>query len=50
METNVSFGYACAASMEDFKWEFSYSAVYMVWVAGYLNDAALVDFLKRAQA
>ena len=49
METNVNFGYACAASMEDFKWEFSYSAIYMVWVSGYLNDTALAAFLRRAK-
>ena len=36
--------------MDHFEWEHEYTAVYMVWVAGYLGDAALVDFLKRAQA
>ena len=36
--------------MEHFEWEHEYSAVYMVWVAGYLYDAALVDFLKKAKA
>ena len=38
------------ATMEHFEWEHEYSAVYMVWVAGYLGCTALVDFLKKAQA
>ena len=49
MEKNVSFGYAGVATMEDFKWEFSYSAIYMVWVSGYLNDTALATFLRKAK-
>ena len=38
------------ATMEHFEWEQEYTAVYMVWVAGYLCDEALEDFLKKAQA
>ena len=30
MEKIVAFGYAGTATMENFKWEFSYSAIYMV--------------------
>ena len=30
-------------------WERDYNAVYMVWVAGYLDDLSLVTFLKRAK-
>ena len=49
LEKNVSFGYARAATIEDFEWEFSYSAIYMVWVSGYLNDTALAAFLRKAK-
>ena len=49
MDKNVAFGYAEEATMENFKWEFTYSAIYMVWVSGYLNDMALTSFLRRAK-
>ena len=35
--------------MEHFEWEQEYTAVYMVWVAGYLDDAKLAAFLKKAK-
>ena len=35
--------------MEHFEWDKEYTAVYMVWVAGFLGDEALVAFLKRAK-
>ena len=37
-------------TMEEFKWELEYTAVYMVWVSGYLGNEALVTFLKRAKS
>ena len=49
LQKDVAFGYAEIANMEDFKWEFSYSAVFMVWVSGYLNNAALITFLRKAK-
>ena len=35
--------------MQDFKWTFSYSAVFMVWCVGYLKRPELVAFLRQAQ-
>ena len=35
--------------MEDFNWQFDYSGIFMVWVAGYLGDSALVKFLRKAK-
>ena len=37
------------AKMEQFKWTFSYSAIFMVWCAGYLDRPHLVAFLRQAQ-
>ena len=36
--------------MEQFKWEHEYTAIYMVWVCGYLCNDALVTFLKKAKS
>ena len=36
--------------MQTFKWSFSYSAIFMVWCAGYLSSNDLVVFLKKAKA
>ena len=49
LKKDIAFGYAEIANMEDFKWEFPYSAVFMVWVSGYLNNAALISFLRKAK-
>ena len=35
--------------MQDFRWTFTYSAIFMVWCAGYLDQAELVAFLRRAK-
>ena len=37
------------AKMEQFKWTFSYSAIFMVWCAGYLTKPQLIDFLMEAK-
>ena len=37
-------------TMEDFVFEHEYTAVFMVWVSGYLCNEALVTFLKKAKA
>ena len=44
------FGYAEQAYMQDFRWRFYYSAIYMVWCVGYLERAQLVAFLKTAKS
>ena len=36
--------------MEDFKWCYYYTGIFMVWVSGYLSNPMLVAFLKRAKA
>ena len=36
--------------MQSFKWVHSYSAIFMVWCAGYLSSSDLVAFLKKAKA
>ena len=35
--------------MESFTWPFSYSAIYMIYCAGYLHRKDLVQFLKKAK-
>ena len=35
--------------MQEFKWTFSYSAIFMVWCAGYLSQLNLVAFLQKAK-
>lgn len=35
--------------MQSFKWAFSYSAIFMVWCAGYLPRLELVSFLRKAK-
>ena len=37
------------SSMQTFEWSKSYSAVFMVWCSGYLDDAPLIRFLQDAQ-
>lgn len=36
--------------MQDFRWRFDYSAIFMVWCVGYLDRHNLIAFLKRAKA
>jgi len=35
--------------MQEFHWPFSYSAIFMVWCAGYLCREELIVFLRKAQ-
>ena len=35
--------------MQSFEWTFSYSAIFMVWCAGYLPRGELVTFLSKAK-
>ena len=43
-------GFIEQSSMQEFAFRHRYHAVYMVWVSGYLGDAELVAFLRRAKA
>lgn len=36
--------------MQKFAWPFFYSAIFMVWCSGYLQDKELTTFLQKAQA
>ena len=36
------------SSMQDYKWSFYYSGIFLVWCACYVNDEVLTGFLKRA--
>ena len=47
---NPKMGDIIEASMEDFEWNHDYSGIFMVWCSGYLDDSALVTFLKKAKA
>ena len=40
-----NFGYAEEALMQDFRWHYKYSAIFMVWCIGYLEWSELVPFL-----
>ena len=45
-----NLGYITKAKMQDFRWRYDYSAIFMVWCAGYLNQPDLVTFLKKAKS
>ena len=49
LRNNLRFGYAEQASMEHFQWRFHYSAIFMVWTAGYLPEEKLGNFLRIAK-
>ena len=42
-------GFVTKAKMQDFRWRSEYSAIFMVWCAGYLGQHDLVAFLKKAK-
>ena len=44
-----NLGYIEQATMESFRWRGDYGAIFMVWVAGYLDDDPLVAFLQKAK-
>ena len=46
---HARFGYSKQSTMQDFDWQFEYSGIFLVWVAGYLGDTALVNFLRKAK-
>ena len=48
MRDHPRCGYVSKATMQSFKWEFSYSAIFMVWCVGYLGRPELISFLKKA--
>ena len=50
MQSHKSKGYVACAGMQHFNWKFLYSAIYMVWCVGYLNDQELITFLCRAKS
>ena len=50
MGKHGALGYLTTATMQSFKWAYSYSAIFMVWCAGYLGRSELVTFLKKAKA
>ena len=35
--------------MQDFRWHYQYSAIFMVWCVGYLDWQELVTFLQKAK-
>ena len=49
MQGHPNTGIVVKASMETFRWSFQYSAIFMVWCAGYLGRASLVAFLSKAK-
>ena len=50
LRSSPNFGNVEQGTMQDYVWHFHYSAVYMVWCAGYLPDKLLVTFLKKAKS
>ena len=36
--------------MQSFIWKMKYTAIYMVWCVGYLDDQELVNFLRTAKS
>ena len=50
MQRNGATGFVQQATMQNFSWPFQYSAVFMVWCAGYLPSKELVAFLSKAKA
>jgi len=43
-------GQITQASMQEYKWQFFYNAIFMVWCAGYLEKGELVSFLRKCKA
>ena len=44
-----NLGYIEEAMMQDFRWHYQYSAIFMVYSIGYLDWTELVPFLQRAK-
>ena len=42
-------GQITQASMQEYKWQFFYNAIFMVWCAGYLEKGELVSFLRKCK-
>ena len=49
MRGHNAMGFVTKAKMQDFRWRSDYSAIFMVWCAGYLGQHDLVAFLKKAK-
>ena len=49
LQGSSSFGYAEQVSMKQFQWKYQYSAIFMVWSAGYISAEDLVIFLRDAK-
>ena len=49
MKSLKNCGKIVQSSMQTFQWAKSYSAIFMVWCSGYLNDVPLKQFLQDAQ-
>ena len=49
MRGNSALGYLSKAKMQEFRWRFDYSAIFMVWCAGYLGRPELVAFMRKAK-
>ena len=49
MEKHKACGKVYRASIQEPKWAFKYSAIYMVWCSGYVNRSNLIAFLREAQ-
>ena len=50
LKSHKKLGYISQATMQDFEWCFNYSAIFMVWCAGYLSRKDLISFLQKAKA
>ena len=49
MRGHKALGYVSIARMQEFQWRFDYSAIFMVWCAGYLGRQELLSFLRKAK-
>ncbi len=49
MVNQPNFGYAEQATMQGFRWHYNYSAIFMVWCVGYLENTDLIALLRRAK-
>ena len=49
MKDHPRGGHVTLAAMQDFRWTFHYSAIFMVWCSGYLGRQELVAFLRQAK-
>ena len=49
MRGHNAMGFVTKAKIQNYRWRSDYSAIFMVWCAGYLGQHDLVAFLKKAK-